>query len=546
MPIFRPRPPRFVGGRQPYAAKSPLNQVAAPVLVSVAASARAMARGTATPPSLKVSPAVSARAAARGTVAPTSLRVSAAISARVITRSTITLPSLKVSPAASACAAAARGAMAQSSIAIPVAAFAKAIPRGSGARTSVAVPASAFARARATAGCSFVALAVPTGLSARAMARGRATPLTSTGAPAHAFGRATARGQSASATAIGAAVHSGFGRALSQGTAQVAWFVGPIPIRASASGAAARPKGRAAPTTIVWANSGLALVGRAFSFSLSGGVGIPIAGGLFSARGSTRPFGRIGGTGDWSVEFSISDFGVSPLTIFATVGARGRANPRGRTSVVAAVSTSGLAVIRARVGGTVLARAGLRGRAIPRGTVTRLFAGAAVARGFVAPRGRIAAVTHVSVTARGMAVARSQALDPAVFPQQGVVGGGPPLFTIWQRLSSVYPSSQLQEKPRILRNTFGDGYGQSIPDGMTGVVRTMTLTWENVDRTEADQIVQFLANNIGRPISFVAPREHSPRNWLAMDWKRTSPQPNADNITVTFEDRPFVEMILGL
>lgn len=98
--------------------------------------------------------------------------------------------------------------------------------------------------------------------------------------------------------------------------------------------------------------------------------------------------------------------------------------------------------------------------------------------------------------------------------------------------------TQLQEKPRLLVTTFGDGIKQTTPDGLNPVDRTATVTWSPIQATDADTIVAFLNAHIGQTFFYCLPREIAPRAWVEVGTRqRTYPYPNQDALTITLEER---------
>jgi phage-related protein len=100
----------------------------------------------------------------------------------------------------------------------------------------------------------------------------------------------------------------------------------------------------------------------------------------------------------------------------------------------------------------------------------------------------------------------------------------------------------LQETPRRVKLGFGDNYTQTYPDGLTPMDRVLTLSWNEIDTSDADRILKSLRVSAGVPFPFVAPNESVPRKWLATKWQRSHPYPDTDSLTITFEDRPYTEL----
>ena len=55
------------------------------------------------------------------------------------------------------------------------------------------------------------------------------------------------------------------------------------------------------------------------------------------------------------------------------------------------------------------------------------------------------------------------------------------------------PTTQnVQRQMRTKENSFGDGYEQTVLDGINAEVRTLSLRWDNLLPSQAAQITQFL------------------------------------------------------
>jgi phage-related protein len=104
----------------------------------------------------------------------------------------------------------------------------------------------------------------------------------------------------------------------------------------------------------------------------------------------------------------------------------------------------------------------------------------------------------------------------------------------------IQPSTQGTQgdvKPRLITNTFGDGYKQDTPDGLNPILRTPTIVWDAILATDADTICQFLDAHVGVPFAFTLPRELAPRTWIWTSRQRTYPGPTTDALTVMLEER---------
>lgn len=101
----------------------------------------------------------------------------------------------------------------------------------------------------------------------------------------------------------------------------------------------------------------------------------------------------------------------------------------------------------------------------------------------------------------------------------------------------AYNATQGQVTPRMIDNRYGDGYKQSIADGVNPIQRTWTLSWDYLSIAEADAIEAFLDSHVGAVFYYRLPREQAPRTWIWTSRQRTPVLPNEDSLTVSIEER---------
>jgi len=80
--------------------------------------------------------------------------------------------------------------------------------------------------------------------------------------------------------------------------------------------------------------------------------------------------------------------------------------------------------------------------------------------------------------------------------------------------------TQVQDKPNIIENTFGDGYVQRILNGINFMSGTCTLTWGQIRNTDWQTIVTFMQGQLVTPFLWQLPDESSPRQWVAASWTK--------------------------
>lgn len=90
---------------------------------------------------------------------------------------------------------------------------------------------------------------------------------------------------------------------------------------------------------------------------------------------------------------------------------------------------------------------------------------------------------------------------------------------------------------RTIKNNFGDGYRQTLKDGLNAVAASFPATWNSLLPAQADYICQFLEAHVGKPFLYTLPRETTPRVWDCEKWTRSWTAGNIDKVTAQFEQR---------
>lgn len=74
--------------------------------------------------------------------------------------------------------------------------------------------------------------------------------------------------------------------------------------------------------------------------------------------------------------------------------------------------------------------------------------------------------------------------------------------------------SDFQLAQRALENSYGDGFGQSAPDGLNSLFWAGTLVWNAISATSYDYVRGFwLAKGVVTPFRWQKPGEAEPRQW---------------------------------
>ena len=101
-------------------------------------------------------------------------------------------------------------------------------------------------------------------------------------------------------------------------------------------------------------------------------------------------------------------------------------------------------------------------------------------------------------------------------------------------------SSDLKKsmKPRLLGADFGDGYGETAPDGINTMLMVLQVAWKDISFTDADAIDAFLTARGGSErFLWTKPRELAPRLWRCKAWEVSDGRTLSD-VTATFEEQP--------
>ena len=75
--------------------------------------------------------------------------------------------------------------------------------------------------------------------------------------------------------------------------------------------------------------------------------------------------------------------------------------------------------------------------------------------------------------------------------------------------------STFQPAPRLINNSFGDGYEQTAPDGLNANPYAGTVNFKNLQLSEANAILYFIDTHVGQVFYWTMPGENTPRKWAA-------------------------------
>lgn len=101
-----------------------------------------------------------------------------------------------------------------------------------------------------------------------------------------------------------------------------------------------------------------------------------------------------------------------------------------------------------------------------------------------------------------------------------------------------YSGASIKETPRVITSTFGDGYKQSIPDGLNTNDATAQFTWSDINEELKDYIVQFYKQNIGKTFLWNAPGDAiGSGKWEITDISISIPSYNLYTVALSLERR---------
>lgn len=86
---------------------------------------------------------------------------------------------------------------------------------------------------------------------------------------------------------------------------------------------------------------------------------------------------------------------------------------------------------------------------------------------------------------------------------------------------------------RVIVNEFGDGYAQTVPDGLNNVQQSWELSWANIPNAAAADIVAQINSFAGRPFSWTTP-DGLTKNFTCASLSRSFSGFSASTVTATF------------
>lgn len=103
------------------------------------------------------------------------------------------------------------------------------------------------------------------------------------------------------------------------------------------------------------------------------------------------------------------------------------------------------------------------------------------------------------------------------------------------------PGYSIKRKPRVLMNSYGDGYSARVGDGINTMPRSASLTFGPLTRAQADAIDSFMVARGGYEAFWWTPPLDAAvslpaTKWICTEWSRSAQQWNAEIIDVQFTE----------
>jgi phage-related protein len=96
-------------------------------------------------------------------------------------------------------------------------------------------------------------------------------------------------------------------------------------------------------------------------------------------------------------------------------------------------------------------------------------------------------------------------------------------------------SAQKSTEAKTLRAEFGDGYTQRVADGLNSVRDTYSVSWEDISRTDARLIDDFLRARGGfEAFLWTPPGATVSKKWICESWSVTNASTVLDSVSATF------------
>jgi len=104
---------------------------------------------------------------------------------------------------------------------------------------------------------------------------------------------------------------------------------------------------------------------------------------------------------------------------------------------------------------------------------------------------------------------------------------------------AVAPDSPVSKKVQTRLNgiSFGDGYSQTVGDGINCRYDELVLSWSELSISQIESIESFLKSvPVGGSFLWTAPRKSESQKWKCPSWTRTYKSGEIDGLSATFKE----------
>lgn len=97
--------------------------------------------------------------------------------------------------------------------------------------------------------------------------------------------------------------------------------------------------------------------------------------------------------------------------------------------------------------------------------------------------------------------------------------------------------SNYHTEPRKLRAQFGDGYDQTVREGINAVRKQVRLVWSTLTIANANALTGFFESASNEVFYYTLPDEGVPRKWEALSWDRDFTGGALGSVSVELRER---------
>ena len=92
------------------------------------------------------------------------------------------------------------------------------------------------------------------------------------------------------------------------------------------------------------------------------------------------------------------------------------------------------------------------------------------------------------------------------------------------------------QSPRVLTVQFGDGYAQTVPDGLNTSPVMFEAAWANLYNADARNILAFFRAHVAQVFIWQSPGDTAARRWQVKKWTWGFPSAATMSVNASFEE----------